>query len=165
MDQQEIQDRLEHLREELEEEKAEWGVPGPQSRGYRLKIRIEELERVLDIPEKSIGYQCNHIDPILDGDKTLTIRWDFHKDISEGDSVRFVTPRGYIFATAEITGKKLISAQEFVEQNYDGHKEYDSVDQLLSEMEGYYHEEFRPQTKFDLLQFDADPYCSPKVGR
>lgn len=79
-------------------------------------------------------------DPLLEGEKTLTARYAFEREYDPGDRVALTTPGGHVFAVAVIERMREMTVREFVEADYDGHRQYADVDECLEALEMYYPE-------------------------
>lgn len=91
---------------------------------------------------------------IIDENKTMTIRYDLDLGVFPGNRIGLLTEGGTKFGSAEIDEIFEMSAQYFADQNFQGHRPYDGVGELLDELHGYYpDQEFRPYTEFDVVKW------------
>lgn len=85
-----------------------------------------------------VKFATKHHQRILNGEKTVTARYGFDADITEGDTVRFTSPDGEAFATATITRIEDMELQAFVADTPDGHRTYESVESCITAFAEYY---------------------------
>ena len=89
-------------------------------------------------PTDSLAFAEQHTERIIEGDKTLTARYDFERDFQTGQLVALEMPSGERFATARVTAVETESVTEFVKATYEGHQTYGTVESFLDEMREYY---------------------------
>lgn len=88
--------------------------------------------KILKFEEKLVG-------PILSGMKTITWRLFDDKDLRSGDEVEFVNrATGEVFARVILGWVREKTLGEVTEQDYDGHKRYESAEEMLATFKSYY---------------------------
>jgi hypothetical protein len=89
---------------------------------------------------KRIGFRADHVDPIVAGEKTLTVRYDFERAVDEGDLIDLRTTTGDVFARAKVVLSKRMLARDFVRfvDVFGGHKSYADVDEFADALADYY---------------------------
>ena len=94
------------------------------------------MSETSQVPQLKFADQ--HVDPILKGNKTATIRVGLRRDINIGSRVQFCRPDGSRFASAIVydLGRSIVAdAARF---DIDGHRSYRDVDALVAELRDYY---------------------------
>ena len=98
-----------------------------------------------------------YVDPILNGEKTLTIRlqseWASATDL---DSLKFLTPDGEVFAEGFVhRARKRTASDAFgLTRVHSGHRSYDSREEFYELLESYYPDaEIGPETEVRTILF------------
>lgn len=105
-------------------------------------------------PSKEIKFDKEHVGPILDAEKVLTVRLNLESDIQVDDQVRLVTDGGTLFALATIDKRSKMTARKFADKKLAGHKTYETVNRFLDEMGQYYPDQpLERNTRFDVVWF------------
>ena len=86
----------------------------------------------------TLAFADEHVDSIVKGQKTATIRLDLDSRIQLGRSVTFVDADGDRFATAVIHDRGYERLSVLARQGVEGHRSYDTPVDLVSEMSDYY---------------------------
>lgn len=112
------------------------------------------------ITVKRLGFRADHVDPILNGEKTLTVRYDFERAVDEGDLIDLRTTSGDVFARARVVLSKRMLARDFVRfvDVFGGHKSYADVDEFADALADYYdppREGFSEYTTVHAIGFDV----------
>lgn len=95
---------------------------------------------------------------IQDGEKYQSIRYDW-SDIPEPGSVlnAVSTQEGDVFARIEIESVEILSIEECVNRELDGHKNYSTKKELLNDMSTYY-SEIQEDDDVILFQFSVEKW-------
>lgn len=109
---------------------------------------------------KRLGFRADHVDPILDGEKTLTVRYDFERAIDEGEVIDLRTTAGEVFARAKVVLSKRMLARDVVRfiDVFGGHEPYAGVDDFAETLADYYdppREGFGEYTTVTAIGFDV----------
>lgn len=107
----------------------------------------------------TLAFDEVHVGPILDGRKTITLRYGLESDVRPGHRLEMVTAtEREPFARATVRRVGEVDPRWVVNADLDGHRSYRSVGQLLDELRGYYPEaSILPETPLDMLAWpDAD---------
>lgn len=105
----------------------------------------------------TIAFDDDHVEPILAGEKTVTIRYEFEHDLTPMERVRLVTTDGEAFATARVTTQCELRADWVASGVFSGHRTYTTTQDLLDELADYYPDaEFRPGTVLNVLAFHVE---------
>lgn len=105
----------------------------------------------------TIAFDDDHIERILTGEKTVTVRYEFEPDLAPMERVQLVTADGEAFATARVTTQCELRADWIAYGVFAGHRTYKTTQDLLDELAGYYPDaEFRPGTVLDVLAFQVE---------
>lgn len=88
-----------------------------------------------------LRYHNEHVEPTRSGEKTATLRYGHAGRLEQGDVAEFVDEHDQVFAIAEITTVDERTVGEIVDQELEGHREYDDVDELVDELSRYYGEQ------------------------
>lgn len=89
-------------------------------------------------PRPGIAFDNEHVEPILDGEKTVTIRHDFEGDFDPLDGVDLLDRQGIPFATARVTTQFELRADWVSYADFTGHQRYDTTAELLEDLREYY---------------------------
>lgn len=123
---------------------------------------------------KRLGFRADHVDPIVDGEKTLTVRYDFERAIDEGEVVDLRTTAGEVFARAKVVLSKRMLARDVVRfiDVFGGHEPYADVDEFAETLADYYdppREGFGEYTTVTAIGFDVldvdDEFATDGEGR
>lgn len=106
----------------------------------------------------ALKFAEEHVEPILEGEKYQTLRYDVDEEINAGDRLELLEAEsGEPFArtTVDVTGT--VSARWFVEgPNWDGHRSYDTVGELLDELRRYYPDaDLGPRAELVLVEWNG----------
>lgn len=91
----------------------------------------------------TLRFDESFADAIDDGEKTITIRYDPGKELYQalsppGSVLDMRTDTGHPIGFAYVDWRVRASASTIAGVEWDGHRDYDSVDELLDELSGYY---------------------------
>lgn len=104
-----------------------------------------------------IAFDDHHVEPILEGEKTVTIRYDFEHDLGALEQVRLVDEGGDLFAIARVTTQFESRADWVSFADFAGHERYLTTGDLLGELEEYYPDaEIAPGTVLDVIAFQVE---------
>lgn len=104
-----------------------------------------------------IKFHPHHTDKILNGEKWMTVRYGWDRDTEAGEEV-WLREGGNEgqgeFAKALITFTTTLTIEEFVEQDFDGHKKYSSPERMCELMQQFYPgADLTPQTEVTMIGF------------
>lgn len=109
-----------------------------------------------DSPVASIEFDEQFKTMILNEEKTCTIRYNIVGDIATGDVVSFHDTDREVFAWAKITGRMRITAENIVQSDFDGHRNYAVVEELALSLREFYPDAYiGPDTLLDVLWFNV----------
>lgn len=102
-----------------------------------------------------LKFDDKHIMPILNGEKTVTLRIGMESgDFEEGSPILFCDEGGDWFAEAGVVDRGYTTVEMAAKMDWDGHRNYDGVDELLEELRSYYpDEEIGPNTKLEIIEW------------
>jgi hypothetical protein len=107
------------------------------------------------MPSNYIVFHADEFKPkILEKSKTETLRYGWESLPEEGSTVKALSSDGDQFALLKVTNVEKITVQEAVNRTFDGHRNYDSVDECATHMSNYYEHEFKPETELILIEFE-----------
>ena len=86
----------------------------------------------------TLAFADEHVDSIVKGQKTATIRLNLDSRIQLGRSVTFVDDAGDRFATAIIHNRGYERLARLAHVGVEGHRDYDQPADLMNEMKEYY---------------------------
>lgn len=95
-----------------------------------------------------------HIEPILAGRKTATIRYeiDSHAALRVGRRFHLVNEDGDRFASATVHDRGYTTAEWIVENGVEGHDSYRDLEAFYTQMREYYPDaELGPKTGFEII--------------
>lgn len=106
-----------------------------------------------------LKFASEHIDPILRGEKTATIRlpdgdekWGRYQI---GHRLRMCNEDGERFASADISDRGYNDAESIVVYGVDGHRDYPNVDTFIEAMYEYYPDAIiDPDTCFEIIYWE-----------
>lgn len=86
-----------------------------------------------------LSFKHKFVRDILSGEKWLTARLWEEEPWAEGDEIELVETRHYdVFAQGRIDWIETFTVEDFVQHNWEGHRNYDSCEEFIEEMEKYY---------------------------
>lgn len=109
-----------------------------------------------------------HVEPILAGTKTATLRYDFERDVATGDELLFVNAESEAtFARAFVSIFGIVTVRWFVEgPHWEGHRSYQSTEELLEELAEYYPDaDLGPRTELTLIRWTDFEAIGDHPGR
>lgn len=95
-----------------------------------------------------------YINPILNGKKTCTVRYGWNDDDLPliGERILMTNSQnGITFADATCSWIDTMTIEEFVNETWEGHKEYESVDEMIWAMGHFYTESMNAETEVDVI--------------
>lgn len=108
-----------------------------------------------DLPE--IAFATEYVEPILEREKTVTIRFDFEHDFDPMDRVRLLDEDGTEFATARIVTQCELRADWVSFADFAGHHRYPTTSDLLDELAEYYPDaNIEPGWVLDVIAFHVE---------
>lgn len=107
------------------------------------------------MPSNYIVFHADEFKPkILESDKTETLRFGWESLPEEGSTVKALSSDGDQFALLKVVNVEKITVQEAVDRTFDGHRNYDSVEECANHLSKYYEHEFKPETELILIEFE-----------
>jgi hypothetical protein len=88
-----------------------------------------------------IHFIPKYVEPILEEEKTATVRygWDKDKLPEKGERLHLINSGVYeIFATAYVQFVESMTIEEFVNETWEGHKEYSSSEEMIWALGHFY---------------------------
>lgn len=118
------------------------------------------FDPVFDQPTDQMGFDKFYVDPILEYDKTCTIRYlgpdDYKRGLEVGEILVLVDDDGVPFAHARIVGVIRMTAEAIVESEFSGHSNYHSVEHLAMSLRSFYPDVYiGPGTELWVFFFDV----------
>ncbi|MFC7216497.1 ASCH domain-containing protein [Saliphagus sp. GCM10025334] len=98
-----------------------------------------------------------HIEPILAGRKTATIRYeiDSHDALRIGRTFHLLDEDGERFASAIVHDRGYTTAEWIVENGVEGHEPYHDLESFYKQMREYYpRAELGPKTCFEIIYWE-----------
>jgi hypothetical protein len=105
----------------------------------------------------TLKFDTDFVVPIVDGEKTLTLRHDLDIDPKPGMRLRLAatTENVGVFARAELVDVEQLTVAAAAERDFDGHRTYDGLDDVLAELREYYPDAtIGPETLLTALRFE-----------
>ncbi len=91
---------------------------------------------------------------IIDGKKTSTFRLFDDKDLKEEDEVVFINKETMQeFGKGKITSVKLKTLGTLEENDFDGHRKYESKESMYEEFKKFYGEKVNEDTEVKIIKF------------
>lgn len=103
---------------------------------------------------KILRFNCRYIEPILIGNKCITIRYELDDDVERGDEMCMATPNDFMFGFFTVDKLSIMSAHKIARLHLDGHKSYKNTKHFLRHIARYYPDEsrhFDNTTMFDVM--------------
>lgn len=115
-----------------------------------------EIAQMEAVDPPTLKFSEEHIEPILAGRKTSTIRLD-GPDISIGERFQLLDEDGERFASAPLCDAGWESIEWIVKLGIEGHRNYRSVEHCINEMSEYYPDaDLGPETCLDIYYWNWD---------
>lgn len=106
------------------------------------------------MPQSYIGFEESFVHPILRTEKYQTLRHGWRSFPDVGDVVDLRTSDGHVFARARIKAVKITTVDDVVENSFDGHRDYNTVDEFISHLEQYY-DNISPDDDIVFIDFEV----------
>lgn len=103
-----------------------------------------------------LKFDKKHVEPILKGKKTVTLRVDIEREHFEiGRHFQLVDEDGERFASAIVDDRGWTSIDMAARMDRDGHQNYRDTEELLETMREYYPEmDLEPTSKVEIIYWD-----------
>lgn len=102
-----------------------------------------------------LKFATEHIQPIVRGKKTATIRLELDKGFPLGSTFQLCDENGHRFASATVSDRGYNDARSIVAHGVEGHCDYRDVDEFLEQMAEYYPDaELTPDTCFEIVYWE-----------
>lgn len=99
-----------------------------------------------------IAFADEHVEPILNEEKNLTVRYDWEG--VDSHQVLLVDGDREAFAEAEIVFTTEMTIEQFVSSDFDGHRNYESPAEMVDHLQQFYPEaELTPDEEITLISF------------
>lgn len=106
---------------------------------------------------RQIKFDDRHVDAIMDGEKTVTVRYDCDHDFDRGDVVELVNQHSRSVTVAKIVTQFELRADWVAFADFEAHQQYTTTAELLDELERYYPDAtIEPGTVLDVIVFETD---------
>lgn len=103
-----------------------------------------------------IGFNEEFKNDILTGEKDKTLRYNKTRLPEEGETVTAVISHDEGgFAKLQITNVYTMTAGEVISTNFDGHQNYESLEQFNERLNEYYDEGFTGDSEFHMVEFEV----------
>lgn len=92
-------------------------------------------------PDESAAYLTfaeQHVEPIRKGEKTLTARVNFDRDLPCDTPIEFRRSDGSVFVERVVAAVETMTVREFVLAGFEGHRTYESVAAATAALGSYY---------------------------
>ncbi len=120
---------------------------------------MSETDDRADHPHRAqLTFASEHVEPILAGRKTATIRYeiDSHGALRVGRRFDLVDESGERFASAIVDDRGVVSAETIVEKGVEGHDDYQDLGAFYEQMREYYpRAELGPTTLFEIIHWQG----------
>lgn len=104
----------------------------------------------------SVKFASIYVGPILDQNKTQTLRYDWDKPLTKGDIVKAVDAgTDTVFCDIKITNIEKLTIQDCVDREFEGHENYESVEELVTVLNQFYTADFDENTTLHLIEFET----------
>lgn len=103
-------------------------------------------------------FDSEFVEPVLNGEKTATLRLDLASDaFPVGKQFHLATPDGTPFASAVVDERGYTSVEMAAKMTIEGHQSYETTDALMEQLRGYYPDEtIDPNTRVEIIEWEAD---------
>lgn len=110
-----------------------------------------------------IPFHKDHIEPIKEKEKRLTIRYDYKPDQRRGDEIRFMDTDNLLFGSAVVLKQYTMPVSAIVHTNWEYHYSYDSMSDFRKRFNAFYPDvEFAEETELTVVEW-GETY-SPNWG-
>lgn len=115
-----------------------------------------DFSTIYDSPVASVKFLSAFKTPIMNEEKTLTIRHNLSDEIDIGDTVAFIDSDGNEFAWAKVLSRAQMTAKAIVESEFSGHRNYSDMRNFALSMREFYPDSyFGPDTMMDIIWFNV----------
>lgn len=103
---------------------------------------------------KSLTFAKEYVEPVVDGEKYLTIRYRPNGgELEAGDDVELFADDGEKFGEAYIEDVIWMDQEAYISWNPDGHESYTSPEELYQALKQYY-PDIDPDDTVKVIEFD-----------
>lgn len=114
----------------------------------------------------TVRFADDHVEQILAGEKTVTVRFGFEYDLDPGMRIRLVDECGEEFATATVATQCELRADWISYADFSGHRRYKTTGELVEQLGEYYEPDLiGPETTLDVLVFQVDQRIATDGGQ
>ena len=105
--------------------------------------------------EVQLKFADEHIVPILNGEKTMTLRVGLDStDFKQARPISFCDTDGALFAEAAVEDRGYTTVEMAANMHLEGHRNYDGTDELLEELKSYYPDnDIDANTRVDIIRW------------
>lgn len=104
-----------------------------------------------------IKFDTAHVDDIMHGEKTMTVRHSFDHDVAPGDALSLRDEHGDEFAHVTASAVLNTTIRGIVQMDFDGYPSYRSSQLLARELSTYYpHVDLRPESPVLAIRWRHD---------
>lgn len=101
-----------------------------------------------------LAFADAYVEPILEGEKTVTVRYQFEHDLKPGQLVALVDESDTLFASARIVTQCELRADWISYADFAGHRRYTTTGELLDDLARHYPDaEIHWKTPLDVIAF------------
>lgn len=100
-----------------------------------------------------LSFASGFEDELKEGSKTETIRFNLQEKPSVGDELDAVMDTGEVIGTVEITRVEDMLVEDVPNRKLDGHRNYDSVNEVITHLGEYYHDTIKSDSIVTLISF------------
>lgn len=101
-----------------------------------------------------LTFNDTHVQPIRRGDKRLTMRYGFDKDLSVGDTIKFRDSNNILFGKGVCTSYYTMPVINIVETAWKYHYNYSDIEDFKKRFNIFYPDvEFEPDTEIHVIEW------------
>lgn len=101
-----------------------------------------------------ISFATKFLMPIREHDKTSTLRFNLNEIPETGSIVQAITYEGDIIGDIRIIGIETLQVKDVPNREFKGHENYETVDEVITSLNEYYHDTITPDSDLTLIKFE-----------
>lgn len=101
-----------------------------------------------------LSFASSFEETLKSGEKTQTIRFNLQEKPSVGETLDAVLDTGNVIGEVTITDIEDMEVSEVPNRSLEGHRNYDSSEEVIAHLGEYYHDTITPESTVTLMTFN-----------
>lgn len=104
-----------------------------------------------------LSFASKFKEPLYNRDKTQTIRFNLQEKPTEGEKLEAVLDTKEVIGNVVIKEVEDLKVADVPDRTFEGHRNYDSPEEVISHLNEYYHDTITPESTVTLITFKFLP--------